>query len=581
MCVIRIADKVGVSPPNDAVFKLLCQSGILIGSHLYTQRMAQLLPDLLPYNCMSIGQMREREVLLQLADGLPHEFLVFHGVNWSSVSKGTQWFGELDAVVLAPNGHIVLLEVKAGEVRFNGEGVYKTYGNQVKDVQRQTRMQFSAMRARLADTGLSHVRIGQLLVLPDQRVDTGTVGNPLERIVDSTQMSQLCQRVCQALPQASENDPDPALVRRFLENRFELAPDPSTHIGQLGRIMTVLSEGLATWVPRIKAPHAAYVVEATAGSGKTQLALRLLRDASERRQRSLYVCFNRSLADHLVRIAPSDCEVCTFHELAIEHLFRSDQATSFNDVDIFSRAADLFVTDGPAKARGLDVLVIDESQDFEANWVQALADRLNPDGRLYLMGDPDQALYDREGFDLPEATMIRSSDNFRSPRQVTATMNALGLTKIPLVARSATSGDLPGFHSYGKNDPGGLQATQRVLKDLLAQGFDAGNIALVSFAGRERSKILEVDQLAGLMLRKFTGKYDKAGNALWTAGNLLADSVYRFKGQSAPVVVLCEIDFETLSDRDRKKLFVGMSRAQMRLECMVSERAEQVLSKLL
>ena len=197
------------------------------------------------------------------------------------------------------------------------------------------------------------------------------------------------------------------------------------------------------------------------------------------------------------------------------------------------------------------------------------------------MGDPDQALYDREGFDLPEATMIRSSDNFRSPRQVTATMNALGLTEIPLVARSAFFGALPGFHSYGKNDPGGLQATQRVVNVLLAQGFDAANIALVSFAGRERSKILEVDQLAGLVLRKFTGKYDKAGNALWTVGSLLADSVYRFKGQSAPVVVLCEIDFETLSDRDRKKLFVGMSRAQMRLECMVSERAEQVLSKLL
>ena len=52
-------------------------------------------------------------------------------------------------------------------------------------------------------------------------------------------------------------------------------------------------------------------------------------------------------------------------------------------------------------------------------------------------------------------------------------------------------------------------------------------------------------------------------------------------GRSAPVEVLFEFDFEILSDRDRKKLFVGMSRAQMRLECMVSERAEQVLSKLL
>jgi thymidine kinase len=513
---------------------------------------------------MSLGLMREREVLLQLAVGLPQEFLVFHNVNWSSVTNGTQCFGELDAVVLAPSGHIVLLEVKAGEVRFSPDGAFKTYGGQVKDVQRQTRIQFSAIKARLADAVLSQVRIGQLLVLPDQRVDTGTVGNPLERIVDARQMPQLCQRVCQALPLGSDHNPDPALVRRFFENRFELALDPSTYIGQVGRVMTALSDGLATWVPRIESPQAVYVIEATAGSGKTQLALRLLQDASDRKQRCLYVCFNRSLADHLIRLAPTDSEVCTFHELAMVHLRRNDEKSTFNGADIFTNAANQFIADSATHVQNVDVLVIDESQDFEASWVQALLNRLKPDGKLYLMGDTDQALYERDGFELSDATTIRSSDNFRSPRQITAVMNALNLTSRPLIARCAFEGDLPGFHAYGKSDPGGLRATERVLKALLSQGFDATNIALLSYAGRERSKILASDKLAGLSLRKFTGQYDKASNAIWSTGSLLADSVYRFKGQSAPVVVLCEIDFDALTDRERKKLFVGMSRAQLR-----------------
>lgn len=543
--------------------------------------MAKLLPDLPPPHAMPIGLMREREVLLQLADGLPQDFLVFHSVNWSSVTNGIQRFGEIDAVVLAPSGHIVLLEVKSGEVQFSAEGAFKTYGNKVKDVQRQTRVQFSAIRARLADAGLSQVRIGQLLVLTDQRVDTGTVGNPLDRIVDATQMPALCQRVIQALPQFSETNPDQALVRRFLENRFELAPDPSTHIGQATQIMKVLSDGLATWVPRIQAPNAAYIIEATAGSGKTQLALRLLRDASDRKQRGLYVCFNRALADHLIKVAPPRAEVRTFHELAIEHYRRSKPSLTFNDSTIFNKAVDQFITDGPTQAQNVDVLVIDESQDFEASWVQALLHRLKPEGSLYVMGDPDQALYDREGFDLTEATTIRSRENFRSPRQITAVINALGLTSIPLEARSAFEGELPSFHSYGITDPNGLKATERVIKGLLEQGFESSHIVLLSFAGRERSKILGVDTLAGLALRKSTGQFDPAGNALWTNGSLVADSVYRFKGQSAPVVVLCEIDFETLSEQDRKKLFVGMSRAQLRLECIISEQAEQVISKLL
>jgi hypothetical protein len=530
---------------------------------------------------MPLGLMREREVLLQLAVGLPQEFLVFHNVNWSSVTNGTQCFGELDAVVLAPSGHIVLLEVKAGEVRFSAEGAFKTYGGQVKDVQRQSRIQFSAIKSRLEDAVLGQVRIGQLLVLPDQHVDTGTVGNPLERIVDARQMPQLCQRVCQALPLSSDQNPDPALVRRFFENRFELAPDPSTYIGQAARIMTALSDGLATWVPRIESPQAAYVIEATAGSGKTQLALRLLRDASDRKQRSLYVCYNRSLADHLVRVAPTDSEVCTFHELAIAHLRRSDETSTFSGADIFNKAANLFMADGATHLQNIDILIIDESQDFEADWVDALLNRLKPSGKLYLMGDPDQALYARDGFDLSEATKIRSSDNFRSPCQITAVMNALKLTRTPLVARSAFAGDFPGFHPYGKPDACGLRTTERVLKELLSQGFDATQIVLLSYSGREHSKILAIDQLAGQALRKFTGQYDKAGNALWSTGSLVADSVYRFKGQSAPAVVLCEIDFEALTDRERKKLFVGMSRAQLRLECIVSERTAQELASLL
>lgn len=49
----------------------------------------------------------------------------------------------------------------------------------------------------------------------------------------------------------------------------------------------------------------------------------------------------------------------------------------------------------------------------------------------------------------------------------------------------------------------------------------------------------------------------------------------------SPVVLLCEIDFEALTERECKKLFVGMSRAQLRLECIVSERAEQALAHLL
>lgn len=76
-------------------------------------------------------------------------------------------------------------------------------------------------------------------------------------------------------------------------------------------------------------------------------------------------------------------------------------------------------------------------------------------------------------------------------------------------------------------------------------------------------------KLGGFATRKFTGQYDRAGNPLWSEGRLQVESVYRFKGQSAPVVVLCEVAFDHMTDKDKRKLFVGLTRAQYRVELIM------------
>jgi hypothetical protein len=97
----------------------------------------------------------------------------------------------------------------------------------------------------------------------------------------------------------------------------------------------------------------------------------------------------------------------------------------------------------------------------------------------------------------------------------------------------------------------------------------------------QQSEALRQNRLGGQATRRFTGQYDSAGNAQWSEGLLLAESLSRFKGQSAPAVVLCEVDFETLTERDKRKLFVGLTRAQMRMDVVLSERAARVLFDLL
>jgi len=59
------------------------------------------------------------------------------------------------------------------------------------------------------------------------------------------------------------------------------------------------------------------------------------------------------------------------------------------------------------------------------------------------------------------------------------------------------------------------------------------------------------------------------------------ESVYRFKGQSAPAVVITEMDFAELDEAARRRLFVALTRAQMAVELVLSERAERCLAAVL
>ena len=541
--------------------------------------MARLHPHLPHQVPMSGGDYRERDLLWLLRDGLPDSFDVFHGLTWSSMHGAFQQFGELDLTIVSPNGHLLVLEVKAGEVFTQDGQLLKNYGRDgAKDVGHQVRRQYGALRSRLAAAGLADVYVDTMLVLPDHAIEDGTLAYPRERIIDASQMGRFCILVQEAFSPTSLGPPDRERLIDFLSNRFGVAPNVDAHIGQIQRLSTQLSSGLATWVPRISQDNQVYVVEATAGSGKTQLALTLLRDACLQNQRARYVCFNRPLADHLQDLVPSRAEVSTFHQICRDHAERSGKVLDFSQASVFTDLVNGYIAAAAEMSPLYDLLVIDESQDFDPAWVQALAAQLTSDGRLYVLGDPDQQLYDRTPFDLPGAVHLSCMDNYRSPIQVVKAINQLQLVDSPIQACSPHSGQTPGFHTWVPGQINHATVLERCLKQLWADGYAPGQVAVISFRGVKNAEVLQLPTLSGHATRRTSGKYDSVGNALWHEGDLLVESVYRFKGQSAPAVVLCEVDFETLSPIECRKLFVGMTRGQMRVEVILTERAAGVLA---
>lgn len=544
--------------------------------------MARIHPGFPIHHPLSAGGYREREVLKVLGTELPDSFDLFHNLPWSSHEAGQQSFGEYDFVLVSPQGQILILEIKAGEVIVGDEGLAKQYSHQgPKNIGHQMRRMHSHLLDRMRQGDLPTVRISSVLILPDFRISSNIVSYPREHIIDADQMPELSQRIKSYFGVDAISEDQRQRLMHFFSNRFEVVPDVATHVGQMQSVSTQLSSGLATWVPKIQHSTQAYVIEATAGSGKTQLALTLLRQANEAKLKARYVCFNRPLADHLAHLAPAQVEVTTFHQLCRDHAEKSGQTLDFSDPTVFERMTQQYIEASETLEKRLDLLIIDEAQDLRADWVNALLQSLKDDGRLYVMGDHSQQLYERDSFDLPDAVKIDCLDNFRSPRALVKLINHLRLTPQMIQARSPYSGEFPETYTWRADKSDAIRLVDQCLSRLWQLGYKPDQVVVLSYRGFASSEVLKQTQLGGQATRRFMGQYDTAGNPIWSQGELMAESLYRFKGQSAPAVVLCEVDFTELNEQEKKKLFVALTRAQMHLQIVISPQSYGILAPLI
>lgn len=536
---------------------------------------ALISPQYVPSIRSDAGWYREIDVLERLKDSLPDAYEIFHSVTWHTIHQGTDRHGEIDLVVLGPTGNILLIEVKAGDVILRDGEIFKLYSNKEHDVGRQCRVQYASILNRLQEAGI-HPYVTNCLVLPDYKMGSASlVAFPRDRIVDSDQYNTLGTIVRGFLTSGQgENDVD--ACRRFLNNEFRVSTKLSVLRDQVQSTTEQLSDGLATWVPRIDAPSKTIRIQATAGSGKTQLAVRLLEDAIARGQSAIYVCFNRSLADYMARLAPTRANVANYHDLCVEHFRRRHGEPDFSDPEIFQKVVNLYREDSEGFQARYDLLLIDEGQDFEPGWVETLFPQLKDEGWFYLMEDQDQQLYERDSFDLSEAVLISCFDNFRSPKAICQAIDAFSLASQPIQSRGFYIGDVPGFHLYS-SEHDLVKKTAEVIDGLIARGFVIEDIVVLTGRGVKKSVVLKADQIGKYSTRRFTGRYStQSGLPEWTDGDLLVESVYRYKGQAAPVVVMTEVDFTEMTPLERKKLFVGLTRATMAVEIVMTPQAEQL-----
>lgn len=545
--------------------------------------MASILPTDWKSAQASGSAARQIETLATFERGLPDDIVVFHGVHWSRSGHGLETIGDIDFVVLSPAGQIVLVEQKAGFLNESADGLVKRYRGSSRRIKVEVDRTLSALSQRLA--AIRHgenLSVQYLLYCPDYTVrDRASAGLSAGQIVDSTQRYELCDAITNLIDDTLAPKPDwVRRLNRFFSNELELVPDASALVGRAQSLVTRMSEGLATWARRFDVEPPRLRIVATAGSGKTQLALALLHDASASGQRALYVCFNRPLADHIRAAAPDNIQVFNYHQWCQHRLRDADQDVDFSGTDAFERIEAASLALEVTDAEQVDVLIIDEGQDFTPAWrddLLRLASRPAPASttQVWWMEDPMQELYGRERA-APQWPTLNAQVNYRSPRAVVGWINQVLQVTPPVIGSGPVQGLAPEILAY-RDDAGLVAQTKSAVTSALRAGFRRQDIAITTFSGRARSVIHPLESLGPNQLRKFSGRYDLFGNPEINDGDILLDTVFRFKGQSAPCVILTEVDFAALDETARRKLFVGVTRASLHVIVVCSERVAAMI----
>jgi hypothetical protein len=534
--------------------------------------MAYIVPSDLSDLTLSGSNSYELQTLASLKAKLSGDYTVFHGVHWTRRYAKRPILGEIDFIVINGAGHILVIEQKNGPLVEHEGDLFKRYPEKQKSVSSQIARNMEGLCDRFKDRHGFDLRADYLVYCPDHKVGSvnASVLDP-GRIVDAADRkgleTHIAERLASIGPTKSGENSD--LVMRFLSQAFELKPDIHAHIGAYDRAMTRLGSELTDLVDRLSMAPYRFRIQAVAGAGKSHVAAHYYEAAKNSGCRPLLVCFSRPLRERLRGVLGHDENVHTWHGLIDRFLsskgHKIDYASQGTDPNFWRDTSEKIMEEDVSEEWRFDTLIIDEGQDFEEHWLEILDMFLSEDHNLLWLDDPNQNIYGRAVLHPSINATYRYDINYRTPESIAR------FVKRSLPFKFETGAELPGLGvgiTRWKEASEQIKLVSKTVTNLRTMGFEYADIVVLTTRGIQNSILSPLERLGNHQLRRFTNEYDMFGNQIYSDGQLLFDSVFRFKGQQAPAVVLVDVDPKVDSQRDERILYTAMTRATVRLEIL-------------
>ena len=550
--------------------------------------MARFVPEVrldeIPYDS-------ERAVCAALR-ALSDDFIVLHSFPWlrplRDLAGAPLNEGEADFVILNRTKGMLVVEVKGGAPELRQRIWYRD-DKPMKDPFAQAARNRHALldavqertRGKLHRGMFSH---GDVVIFPHCRYEGAPPANADPRIVlDARDMPLIAPRI-EAAFAAWQRSPTSLTPAQFTDVLDALMPKlrllrcVGAEIAEEGRRIIQVTEDQRATLGGLLA-NDRVLVQGTAGSGKTLLALEFAVATAARGGRVLLLCYNRHLASWLqeqAKVEPrltrlAEClDIATFHSYALSLATRagvdfsvpreSDQAFWDEDVPLILEQA-LEVLRAEGRAPLYDAVVVDEAQDFARDWwvtIESLT-RGARDGRLYAFLDLHQSLRGEGRLPpVPFSTRFSLSTNCRSTKAIARSASALVHAEVTLLP-GTPPGEPPAIRR-APTVPAQAGLVREEVRRLLRDGLHANQMALIGPTSQERGSLARIRDVEGVPLIADSSDWRRGGGIIVTTARA-------FKGLEADGAILYDLNgFGRVFTR--ADLYVAWTRARHRLICI-------------
>ena len=491
--------------------------------------------------------------------------------------------GEVDFVVVDPARGMLVLEVKGGEIEYNGnqQAWYRILPSgkrrDIKDPFYQARrgmyflIEQILKRSFLGEKYLP-CPYGYAVVFPDC-VYSGPdpAGAHPSIVLDARHLKTFEKHIKGVLQKwrkghhaQSLSESDLNGILKGLSPSFRLLPVLFRQVEDQEERLFRMTEDQVRLLEFLQdRPRAA--IEGVAGSGKTLLARAQAERFADQGKSVLMVCFNKALAEWLTSsladLYKDKITIRHFHGLGADLCKKAEiEFYPSKDHEQFWRyeAPELMLQALEKMETRFDAVVVDEGQDFYPEWwfPLELINKEADEGPLYVFYDPAQNLFnedDPSGPDLGEP--FRLPTNCRNTKRIAAVCSKVSGIEIP-VRDDAPQG--VGCKVGTTDDPKKQQSLcEKVVKDWLNRGqLKPSQIAILSRHQKPRSCLSDTQKVGKTPITTDLQRWKLNKGVLFA-------TIRGFKGLEADAVVMLDIPNPEEHARFTKTdFYVGCSRAK-------------------